>query len=250
MTLEEFGRIVPGLSVMSHVEKIIHLAWFVLTQNNQDRFSPSDIRTCYEQLHFSPPANIGSQLRQMAEKKPPQLLKDARGYRLEVRTKEQLDGKYSARTATVAVDAMLQSLPGKVSDEAARLFLSEALICFRNKAFRASIVMTWNLAYDHLLNWIVSNHLPAFNAAIGRRFPKRTSVNVSKKDDFGEEFKESEVIEICGTAGIVLDNIKKILNDKLTRRNMAAHPSLIMIGQSQAEDTITDLVSNVILKLI
>ena len=76
---------------------------------------------------------------------------------------------FGLRTPTIAVDAMLQNLPGRISDEAERLFLSEAIVCFRNKAFRATIVMTWNLAYDHLLTWIVGNHLAAFNAAIPRK---------------------------------------------------------------------------------
>jgi hypothetical protein len=207
------------------------------------------MRRCYEQLHWAPPANISSQLQQLAGKKPPELLKDTRGFRLEGRIKEHFDNKYAQRTVTVAADALLQGLPGKISDEAERLFLSEAIICFRNKAFRATIVMTWNLAYDHLLNWIVANHLAAFNAAIPRRFPKRSTVTIGKKDDFGDEFKDFEVIELCGTAGIVTGNMKKILNEKLARRNLAAHPSLVEILQYQAEDTISDLVNNVILKL-
>src|SRR5262249_7956323 len=150
--------------------------------------------------------------------KPPDLLKDSRGFRLEGRSREALDAKYAQRPATLAVAAMLQALPGKVSDQAERLFLSEALICLRNKAYRATVVMTWNLAFDHLLNWIQANHLPAFNAAISRRYPKK-GVVIGKKDDF-EEFKESEVIEVCGTAGIINDNTKRILNEKLTKRNM------------------------------
>ncbi|HVK15760.1 MAG TPA: hypothetical protein VM533_02365 [Fimbriiglobus sp.] len=248
MNLEEFAQLVSGLSGMSHVEKIKHFAWFILTQEGRDRFGTTDIRRCYEKLHLEPPANISSHLRDLAEKKPRELLKDAKGFRLEARIKDQLDGKYALRPATISVDAMLQGLPGKVSDEAERLFLSEALTCFRNRAFRATIVMTWNLAYDHLLNWILPNHLTAFNAAIGRRYPKMAGDTVSKRDDFAE-FKEFEVIEICGTAGIISSNLKKILNEKLDRRNMAAHPSLVEIDQYKAEDTISDLVKNVILKL-
>jgi hypothetical protein len=248
MTIEEFAQLVPGLAGMSHVERIRHFAWFVLTQENRDRFGAADITRCYDKLHIVKPGNIHSQLQQMADKRPPKLLKDTKGYRLEARAKEQLDGRYAQRPATIAVDAMLQTLPGKVSDEAERLFLSEALTCFRNKAFRSAIVMTWNLTFDHLLNWIVANHLAAFNAAIGRRYPKKIVV-IGKKDDF-EEFKESEVIEVCGTAGIINDNTKRILSEKLTKRNMAAHPSLVEIVQFQAEDVISDLVNNVILKLM
>jgi hypothetical protein len=248
MTLEEFAQLVPGLSGMSHVDKIRHFAWFLLTQEGKDRFSPADVRHCYERLHFAGPSSMNRQFQHMSEKKPPDLLKDSKGYRLEVRLKGPLDSKYGTRPETIAVAAALQNLPGKISDEAERLFLSEALNCFRAKAFRGTIVMTWNLAYDHLLNWLVAAHLPTFNPCIANRNPRKAAVVIRKKDDF-EELKESEVIGICGTTGIINGNIKKILVEKLNKRNMAAHPSLVEIGQHQAEDVITDLVNNVILKL-
>lgn len=249
MNLEEFAQLIPGLSALSHVEKIRHFGWFLLTQAKLARFGSSDIRRCYQQLHCALPANLTQSMQQMADKKPPDLLKDSRGFRLESRVKDQLDSKYGQRPATIAVDAMLADLVGKVSDQAERLFLSEAMTCFRCKAFRATIVMAWNLAYDHLLTWVIANHLPAFNAAIVRKFPKKTSVVMAKKEDFGGEFTEFEVIELCGTANIIAGNTKKILNDKLVRRNLAAHPSLVEITQYQAEDAISDLVNNVILKL-
>lgn len=249
MTLEEFAQLIPGLAGMSHVDKIKHLAWYVLTQDGRDRFTTADVRRCYDQLHYAPPGNISTQLQQLADKRQPELLKDSRGFRLEGRVKEQLDAKYGTRPETVAVTVALQNLPGTISDEAERLFLSEALICFQHKAFRATIVMMWNLAYDHLLTWIVAKHLATFNAAIVRKYPKRTGIAMMKKEDFGDEFKEFEVIEVCGTAGLLTGNIKKIMNEKLNRRNMAAHPSLVEMGQHQAEDLITDLVDNVILKL-
>jgi hypothetical protein len=247
MTLEEFAQLIPDLSGMRNVEQIKHFAWFILTHEKRDRFSTGDIRRCYEAIHYAPPSNISQQLQSMADKKPPDVLKDARGYRLEGRVKAQLDDKYGRRSATIAVDALLQSLPGHVSDEAERLFLSEAIKCFRNTAFRAAIVMTWNLTYDHLLNWVMAKHLPAFNAAIPKKFPKK-GVTIAKRDDF-EEFKEFDVVELCGTAGIINGNTKKILNEKLNRRNMAAHPSLVEITEHQAQDVISDLVNNVILKL-
>lgn len=249
MKIEEFGALVPGLSGMSHVEKIKHFAWFLQTQEGRERVAAGDIRRCYDLLHCALPANIGTQMQQMAEKRPPELLRDAKGYRLENRVKEQIDGKYGRAAETVVVDAMLQALPGKISDEAERMFLSEAITCFRHQAFRATIVMTWNLAYDHLLNWVIAKHLPAFNAAIPVKFKKRVGVVMTKKEDFSDEFTEFEVIEVCGTASIIDGNLKKILNEKLVKRNMAAHPSMVEITIFHAQETIADLVNNVILKL-
>ena len=248
MTLEEFAQLAPGLAGMSHADKIRHFAWHVFTQDGRERFATGDIRRCYDQLHYDLPGNLSGQLQQLADKKPPELLKDSRGFRLEGRLKERLDAKYGTRPETIAVAASLQNLPGKISDQAEQHFLTEAISCFRVKAFRATIVMTWNLAYDHLLNWIVAKHLPTFNPGIVVRNRSKAGVVIRKREDF-DDLKEVEVIDICGTTGIVDGNVKKILAEKLNKRNMAAHPSLVMIGQHQAEDVIDDLVNNVILKL-
>jgi hypothetical protein len=58
-----------------------------------------------------------------------------------------MTAKYGERKITVEVTKMLTDLPAKVPDVAEREFLDEALICYRNGAFRAAVVMTWNLAF-------------------------------------------------------------------------------------------------------
>jgi hypothetical protein len=146
----------------------------------------------------------------------------------------------------------LKHLPGKISDEGERLFLSEALKCYHAKAFRATIVMAWNLAYDHVLYWILKEpaRLAEFNRKIaGKVGPKRAWITIAKREDF-EDLKESEVLDICGTAGLFAsDNTKRVLGIQLTKRNLAAHPSLLEIGQPQADDAVYDLVNNVVLAL-
>jgi len=69
-------------------------------------------------------------------------------------------------------------------------------------------------------------------------------------DDFGDELKESEAIEICNSAGIITKDQHKILTAKLGRRNSAAHPSSVNIDQLQAEEFIDDLIKNVVLSLV
>ncbi len=44
-------------------------------------------------------------------------------------------------------------------------------------------------------------------------------------------------------------NTKKLLDIQLTKRNMGAHPSLLNIDGPQADDTISSLVTNVVLVL-
>jgi hypothetical protein len=138
-----------------------------------------------------------------------------------------------------------------VPDMAEKVFLGEAIDCYRVRAYRACIVMTWNLAFDHLLRWILKDpaRLAAFNAAIPRKFQKRVGVVMKTYDDFADEFKEFEIIEVCNTAQTVNGNIIKILKEKLVKRNLAAHPSSVVVIQPQADDVVTDLVNNVVLVL-
>ena len=250
MELDDLARAISNLPRQPHAERIKAFAWYLHTHRKMDRFSLADIRACYDHLHYAKPQNLSSCLAQLQQKKPPDLLKDKRGYHLEGRIREAYDAKYGTRPLTIVVDTLLAALPGKVPGEAERLFLAEAISCFRIKAFRAAIVMTWNVAYDHFEEWIIRNHLAAFNARIAVNYPKKAGMVIKNKEDFSDHLKESEVIEISKSAGFLHDNIKKIMNDKLTKRNLAAHPSLVEITQYQAKDVISDLVNNVILKLV
>ena len=137
---------------------------------------------------------------------------------------------------------------------AERDFLDEALICFEHQAFRAAIVMTWNLAYSHLLEFILKHHVATFNAKYQAMFPgkwaKAKAAPVSKYEDFSVDLKESEVLDVAKSANAITNDVYKVLEPKLGRRNSAAHPSSVKIGQLQAEEFIDDLVNNVVLKLM
>jgi hypothetical protein len=251
MELDEFVRNVDAFSSLGHSEKIKLFGWFIHVHRRQDRFDANTIRKCYDDVHVPQPSNVNPLLTGLATKNKPDLLKDSRGYRLSAEARGPLDAKYGRSSSVVVVENTLADLPLKVTDAAESIFLSEALTCYRHRAFRAAIVMTWNLAYDHLLRWLLadaSRHA-TFNARIGVRYPKKAAVQILKRDDF-EELKESEVIEIASSAGVISGNIAKILNEKLTRRNIAAHPSTISIQQYQADDVISDLVNNVVLRLL
>jgi hypothetical protein len=79
---------------------------------------------------------------------------------------------------------------------------------------------------------------------------KNSTKVLSKIDDFSDNLRESEVIKIAKSASIINSDVGKILEEKLGRRNSAAHPSNVKIGQLQAEEFIDDLVKNVVLKLV
>lgn len=94
--------------------------------------------------------------------------------------------------------------------------------------------------------------LAQFNAGFQKHYPglwKDAKVkNMATYDDFST-LKEYVVIDICKREQIVNSNVAKILFEKLDKRNSAAHPSTVRIGQLQAENFIDELVKNVILAL-
>ncbi len=248
MFVPEFARNVPGLSDWKHTEKIKFFGWCLHTLSDRERFSQADVRACYDELHLQKPTNISPYFKQLEGTKQKQLLKDKRGYYLPKGVRDEISAKYGRRTSTVEVDKLLSDLPAQISDLNERVFLDEALACFRHGAFRASIVMSWNLAFDHLCEWLLKNHITDFNTQLPKTCPTAKVKAIKTKDDFGE-IKESEVLQVCKTASIITANLHKVMAEKLGRRNSAAHPSHIVITQLQAEDFISDLVNNVILKL-
>jgi hypothetical protein len=250
MELHEFVAAVQNFGTLSHQDKIIHFGWYLHVHKNQERFTQSHIRSCFDNRNMGCP-NLSQEFKRLVEKRPRVLLQDTGGYRLENGVRQRLDEKYGQHESTIAVSQLLRDLIGKVADEAERHFLSEAITCYHHKAFRAAIIMAWNLAYDHLLRWIVndSGRLAAFNAQIIARIGQRrgNGLGMAKREDF-EELKESEVLDIMGLASLFSSqNVKKMIEIQLTKRNLAAHPSLVVIQGPQADDTITSLVNNVVL---
>lgn len=250
MLLADFVHQVDGFDTLSPKDKIKVFAWYLHVHKALASFDNEAIRTCFKQLHLTAP-DVSVYLPRMAAAKPPELLKERSRYRLARSVRSELDKKYGVHQSVVQVSKLLADLPDRVPDIAERAFLREALACYRAEAFRACIVMSWNLAFDHLLRWILADttRLSDFNTAIPRRFPKKAGISISTVEHF-EELKESEVIDVCQNASLFSKNTTEILREKLKKRNMAAHPSQVAIQQSQADDVITDLVSNVVLTLV
>jgi hypothetical protein len=212
MELADLVDQVSGFDTSTPREKIQIFAWFLHAHRNRDVFDNADIRACFAELHLADPNVV--------------------------------------HHSVVRVSKLLAELPDKVPGIAEKAFLLEAMKCYRVEAYRACIVMTWNLAFDHLRSWVLKDapRLTAFNTTVPKKYPKRGSFTVSVIEHF-DEFTESEVIELCYTAGVITKNLTEILREKLKRRNAAAHPSLVKVDQPQADDVVTDLVNNVVLAL-
>jgi hypothetical protein len=247
-TVTEFAASIPGFYRKTAVDQIILLAWYAETREQRASFDGAYMRRCFSEVSAAAP-NMSLYLPRMAAKRPPQLVRVKDGYRLAPEIRRTLDTRHGGEPTSLAVARALTDLPARLPDLAEREFLTETLNCYRVRAFRAAIVMAWNLAYDHLVRWVLHDpqRLQAFNAGIVSKYPKK-NLTVFKREDL-ETLKESEFVEVARTANLTDKNTTQILRDKLNRRNMAAHPSCVVITQHQADDMITDLVENVILRI-
>lgn len=248
MELHELVNQVDGFDRLVLRDKIKIFAWFLHTHKGREIFGNADIRACFIKLHLADP-NVAKYMSRMVEYR--EIVKSNGGLKLERSARMDLDRKYGTHDSVIAVNKILTDLRERVHNIDERSFFWEALKCYRTGAYRACIVMTWNLAYAHLLDWILkdSHRLTIFNESISKRYPKKSAILISNYDEFVDELKEREVIEICNSGNLFSSNISKILREKLDRRNIAAHPSTIVVIQSQADDVVTDLVNNVVLAL-
>jgi hypothetical protein len=163
--------------------------------------------------------------------------------------------KYQAELAAMRGDpipqirAVLEKLRGfaaRVTEARRATFLAETTTCLAASAYRATIVMGWNLAYYHLRDWILAKHLTAFNHELTSR--KRSATKyydpVTSHDDFPDS--ESLVLDVSAAAGIVDKHRRDILEVALKRRNRFAHPGPAVATELEAAAFVADLLENVI----
>ena len=247
MTPLEFVESVPEFSRLNYVEQVKRFCWHLAMQAQKAKFTGADVAACFDDTGCPRPSSVSPFLASLADQRF--LIKRNGSFELTRKAREQFDSVLGKRDTTIAVDKLLQELPGKLSIEAEQVYLEEALTCFRHSAFRAAIVMVWNLAYDHLCKVIINRpqYLSDFNTQLPKSFPKADILAINVRDDF-EALKESQVLQVAKSANIISGSVHKILKEKLDRRNIAAHPSNVAVSRLTAEDFILDLVQNVVLK--
>ena len=127
------------------MDQLLALAWFAEARQQRTIFDGAFMRQCFRDAGLDPP-DMSVYLPRLTSKKPPQLVREKNGYRLAAAVKRTLDTRLGADPTITAVAKSLTDLPAKMPSMAEREFLAEALNCYRVKAYRASIVMVWNLA--------------------------------------------------------------------------------------------------------
>jgi len=256
MTPLDFLSQFPKHGEFSRKSKIVIFAYYLRRYRGVPEFLIADIRRCFTEAMLRPPCGLGALLKTLAKGRESPLIKTGgQKYSLSIHGLGDVEkilpiAPPSQVTRGSFLDVALPYLKrtiSRVNDEARREFLAEAISCLGVEARRATIVMTWLAAIDHMHEYVITHKLQDFNAALKRRSDKWSTLKIAEHEDL-EEIKESVFIEVCRSAKIITNDVRKILDEKLGTRHSCAHPSSIKIGDSKVVNFIEDLVDNVVAK--
>lgn len=259
MTLQEFLNQAGNVQDYSRKSKVLLFAYFLRQHAGILEFATTDIRKCFQEALLKTPSNLATLLKEMARGRNSPLMKGggARRYALAMPGLNEVEAYLTAREEPeVEVDAFLKSaIPylekviARVSDVNQQKFIAEAIACLGVDSKRATIIMTWAGTVAHLYDFIRADtkRLALFNSALSRRSDKFGKITVSEYDDFAD-IRESIFIEVCRSAKLITNDVRKILDEKLGIRNTCAHPSGVEVHKTKVVNFIEDLVDNVIIK--
>lgn len=245
MQLPEFVKQIGSFDSLPVSEKILIVGYYLHTAKGKEKFVASDINAAFDLLHIAKPSNASSQLTSMTKGFVKKVLGTTKGFKLNSSSRESIAARLPEIIETKQILTQLKLLETKITNTQQKTFLHEANVCFANEAYRAAIVMGWNLAYHHICTFIFDSHLAAFNARLP--IQAKSEKAVVKFSDF-EDIKESVVIAVAKGASVISQSTAKTLKAKLDIRNSAAHPSAIVVLPVTAEEVISDLVQNILLK--
>lgn len=243
--LEDFVSKFDDFSKWDPRKQIDYLCYY-LTTTKSSSFTAKDIQDCFIKLSIKSYKRLPQYLSENAtDSKGKYIKSDSGGYGLERRIFDEINNNVKNEPVKVQVSAQLEDFVAKVKNTNERSFLIEAINCYRVEAYRATIILLWILTIDHLQNYIFGSKLNEFNVALAKNPDKKIS-KIVNYDDFGE-LKESKFIELAKSAGIISNDIRKILDEKLGIRNSAAHPSGITFTGHKATEFALDIIGNVLL---
>lgn len=229
-------------------ELIDLFAYYLTVESGNNAASTQSIEQCFRECDLTPPRITAVHLSRGLKSDPQKFIKVDGGYKLQHHFRETLSRRLGAERIVVQTSVELRKLETKLAIGAKKAFLKETIDCFEAGANRATIVMCWILIMDHLFELILTKHLLSFNAELSKVTDKRVKVStIVSRDDFGE-IPEGKFIELLRASGVISNDVRKILDQKLGTRNSCAHPSGVAIKGSKVIDFVEDLVENVILK--
>lgn len=255
MTVSEFLNQIGNLKDFSRKSLILLIAYYLRRYKAVLKFNISDIRGCFRDAPLKAPSDLAQLAKELTKGRNSPLLRIKKRY-----FSLSLDGLREVESYLTSEDRQnpatlegflhsaipyLEKIISKVEEDNKRRFLAEAIVCISVRAKRATIILTWLIALQHLYDYILSKRLKDFNLALSKRNDKYGKMCVTIKDDFSD-VKESVFIEVCRSAGIISNDVRKILDEKLGIRNTCAHPSNVEIHDSKVVNFIEEIVDNVI----
>ncbi len=137
----------------------------------------------------------------------------------------------------------------QITNKDIRLFTEQAVGCYKEGFYRASVVLAWEGAIFVLYDYVIKNSLIAFNNEATRRFQNRRErwKSAINADDL-TNMKESEFLEILVTISIIGKSVKKELLHKLDLRNSCGHPNSLTISKLTVASYLEFLVENIFQK--
>lgn len=249
-SIEDFLGHVGNFHTLKQGEQVRLLTFYQQRWGGQRGISATDIKALYGKARYPLPSNASAVLANEAKAK--RMIHDSHGYHLTAQSEKELSATYTGigtpRHPSIEVAQNLRQLVPKIRSSDGAAFLTEAVTCFEASCYRAAVVMSWALCYDHLLNHILNDpgHIANCNSYLSSRKMKVGSVR--RREDF-QELKESEVLDMCRVAGVTTKAVSKTLKQCLDVRNDYAHPSGQSITVSKAEAFIEDVVNNAIARL-
>lgn len=249
--VDSFVVQIPNVNEQQASSLIDYFAYFLTVIVGETAATASGVDYCFELARIQKYSNTSAYLSKNAKRArntTPKFLKVDGGYQLERNFELALQKTLHTGPQRLETSHLLRGLLPKVLDQHKRTFLQEAIDCYEIGARRGAIALTWSLTVHHLFEYVLARKLNEFNAVLAKNTDKRIKItHVTVVDDFSE-IPENKLIEFLRSAGIISNDVRKILDTKLGIRNTAAHPSAVMISEVKATDFIIDLVSNVILK--
>ena len=247
MIIEEFISQFDDFSAWDQRKQADYFCFYLTTEVGKQSVTTKDIQNCFYNTFLKEYKRLAQYLSENAgDLKRGKYLKYNNGYRLARSIFNEIKIIIDNEPAKIQVSAKLTDLIQKIKNTNERSFLVEAINCYKVDAFRATIVLVWILTIDHLQNYIFRVKLNDFNTAFAKNPDKKIS-KIVNYDDFGE-IKESKFIELTRSSGIISNDVRKILDEKLGIRNSAAHPSGVKFAGHKATEFALDLINNVLLK--
>jgi hypothetical protein len=222
MTVLEFLNRFRGSSDFSRRSLILLFAYFLRRHQGSPEFSQQQIADCFRDALLRVPTDLATLLRTLSSGRNSQLIRVKKVYALsltgfrEVENILPTDPTPAPEPSAFLVTALpyLKKTIARVKDDQRRDFLAEAVACLGVEARRATIIITWLIAIDHMYEYVLTYKLAEFNATLKRRTDKAAKVTIAVRDDFGD-IRESVFIEVCRSANIISNDVRKVLEEKL-----------------------------------